>query len=126
MAWQGQFQDKDGVRSIILEAIADQSMQIWHAFFGLPSGNNGINVLDRSSIVNNLLRGEGSGMIFLVNGKRYSTYYLLADKIYPQWSCFLQPIHEPQGEKREHFTKMQSGARKDVALHAKWGLQKAP
>jgi hypothetical protein len=44
--WQGQFQDKDKNRSIILEAIADQSLWIWHAFFGLPGGNNDINVLN--------------------------------------------------------------------------------
>jgi hypothetical protein len=55
IAWQGQFQDKDGARSVILEAIADQSLWIWHAFFGLPSGNNDINVLDRSSMLSDLL-----------------------------------------------------------------------
>jgi hypothetical protein len=106
VAWQGQYQDKDGVRSIILEAIADQSLWIWHAFFGLPGGNNDINVLDRSPLVANLLGGEGSDMSFEVNGHVYSRYYLLADGIYPQWSCFLQPIHQPQGEKKEHYTKM--------------------
>jgi hypothetical protein len=30
-------------RSIILEAIVDQSLWIWHVFFGLPNGNNDIN-----------------------------------------------------------------------------------
>ena len=54
-AWQGQFQDKDGVRSVILEAIVDQSTWIWHAFFGLSGGNNDINVLDRSPLVVNML-----------------------------------------------------------------------
>jgi hypothetical protein len=29
IAWQGQFQDKDGARSVILEAITDQSLWIW-------------------------------------------------------------------------------------------------
>jgi hypothetical protein len=131
VAWQGQFQDKDGVRSIILEAIADQSLWIWHAFFGLPGSNNDINVLDRSPLVANLLRGEGSAMTFEVNGHVYDRYYLLTDGIYPQWSCFVQPIHEPHGEKKEHFTKMQSAARKDVerafgVLQARWEIVKNP
>ena len=44
---------------------------------------------------------------------------------------FLQPIHEPQGEKRQHFTKMQTGARKDVerafgCLQARWEIVKNP
>jgi hypothetical protein len=84
IAWQGQFQDKDGLRSIILEAIADQSLWIWHAFFGLHGGNNDINVLDRSPLMANLLGGEGSDMTFQVNGHVYSRYYLLTDGIYPE------------------------------------------
>jgi hypothetical protein len=31
VAWAGQFQDKDKERSIVLEAVADQSLWIWHA-----------------------------------------------------------------------------------------------
>ena len=110
---QGQFQDKGGLRSIILEAMADQPLWIWHTFFQMPGGNNDINILDRSSLISNFLHGEGSDMQFIVNGNIYC-YYLLADGIYPQWSCFIQPINVPQGEKREHFTKVQSTLRKDV------------
>jgi hypothetical protein len=32
VAWAGQFQDKDKERSIVLEAVADQSLWIWHPF----------------------------------------------------------------------------------------------
>jgi hypothetical protein len=64
ITWQGQFQDKDGTRNVILEAIADQSLWIWHAYFGLPSGNNDINVLDRSPMLSDLLQGPGNGMTF--------------------------------------------------------------
>jgi hypothetical protein len=88
-------------------------------------------VLDRSPLLSNLLQGAGHDMTFEVNGHVYNRYYLLADGIYPQWSCFLQPIHEPQGEKKEHYTKMQSGARKDVerafgVLQARWEIVKNP
>ena len=76
-AYQGQFQDKDGCRSVILEAIVDQSTWIWHAFFGLPRGNNNINVLDRSSLVLDMLRGEEHGMSFELNGHVYP-HFLLA------------------------------------------------
>jgi hypothetical protein len=47
VAWQGDFGDKDGKKSIILEAIVDGSLHIWHAFFGIPGSNNDLNVLDR-------------------------------------------------------------------------------
>jgi hypothetical protein len=55
VTWQGQFQDKDGNRLIILEVVVDQSLWIWPFFFNLPSNNNDINVLDRSSLITNLL-----------------------------------------------------------------------
>lgn len=68
MAWQRQHQDKECVRSIMLEAIEDQSLWIWPTFFGLPGGNNDINVLNDSPLVANLLGREGNDMSFKVNG----------------------------------------------------------
>jgi hypothetical protein len=85
----GAIQDKDGFCSIILEAVADQSLWIWHAFFGMPGGNNDINILDRSPLITNLLRSEGNDMRFEINEHVYNRYYLLIDGIYPQWSCFV-------------------------------------
>jgi hypothetical protein len=114
VAWASQFQNKDKERSLILEAIADQSLWIWHSFFGMPGSNNDINVLDRSPFVNDMLRGPSQDLSFIVNGKEYPRYYLLADGIYPAWSCFVQTIHEPGDEKRAHFSKMQEAVRKDV------------
>ena len=37
-AWQGQFQDKDGLHSIIMEAIANQSLWIWACIFWIAWG----------------------------------------------------------------------------------------
>jgi hypothetical protein len=91
--WAGQFQDKDKEKSLILEAIADKSLWIWHAFFGMPGSNNDVNVLDRSPFVNNMLHGPSHDLSFVVNGKQYPRYYLLADGIYPQWNCFVQTIN---------------------------------
>lgn len=36
---QGQFWDKDGLNSIVLEAIATSDLWIWHAFAGIPGSN---------------------------------------------------------------------------------------
>ena len=48
---------------------------------------------------------------------------------YTPWACFIQPIHEPQGPMKEHFTKCQEGAQKDVerafgVLQARWEIVK--
>ena len=76
VAWQGQFQDKNKNQSVILEAIADQSLWLWHIFFGLLGGNNDISVLDRSPLIANLLKGEGQNISFHVTGMyiRGTTY----------------------------------------------------
>lgn len=47
VAWQGAFQGKEGCPTLILEAVCDQKLRIWHAFFGMPGSNNDLNVLDR-------------------------------------------------------------------------------
>jgi hypothetical protein len=104
----------------------DLASLLWNA-----RGNNDVNVLDRSPLISNFLRGNGSDMHFTVNGNVYNRYYLLVDGIYPQWSCFVQPIHAPQGEKLEHYTKMQSALQKDVervfgVLQARWEIVQNP
>jgi len=112
VAWQGDFGDKDGKKSIILEAMADGGLHIWQAFFGLPSSNNDLNVLDRSLLIHNMLTSEARDLQFEVNGCQYDWYYLLTDDIYPEWSCFVQSIHQPQDEKRNHFAERQEAVRK--------------
>ena len=68
---------------------------------------------------------------FEVNGHVYPRFYLLTDGTYPPWACFIQSIHEPQGPMKEHFTKCQEGAQKDVerafgVLQARWEIVKNP
>ena len=131
LVWQRFLQDREGKNSIILEAIANQSLWIWHAFFGLPGKNNNINVLDRSYLMANFLRGHGHDMSFEVNGHKYLHYYLLADGIYPIWTIYVQTIYDPQGEKRQYYAKMQAVARKDVercfgVLQSRWSIVQNP
>jgi hypothetical protein len=83
VAWQGDFGDRSGKKSIILEAIASENLHIWHVFFGLPGSNNDLNVLGRSPLVYNLLTSEARDMEFEVNGSHYERYYLLTNIIYP-------------------------------------------
>jgi hypothetical protein len=113
-AWQAQYEDKDGNMSVILEAIADQGLWIWHAYFGIPDVNNDVNMLDRSPLVAEFLGGQSQGMTFTVNRNIYPRYYLLTYGIYPQWACFVQTIHEPEDEKKAHYAKRQEDEHKDL------------
>jgi hypothetical protein len=129
LAWT--FHKQGGRKLIVLEAVADQHLWIWHAYFGLPGGSNDLNVLDRSPLVNNFLRSEADEVGFVVNNRQYGRYYLRADGIYPDWSIFVKTITLPQGANRKWFAKCQEGARKDVerafgVLHQRFAIVKNP
>ena len=126
-ALQWAFQDKDKKMSIILEAMCNQNLWVWHAFFGLPGGNNNLNVLDRRPLVRKLVEGNANSVGFGVNGNWYEKYYLLANGIYPKWSCFVQSLQDPDDQKKSNFSGAQESARKDVercfgVMQARWSI----
>ena len=82
-AWQGMYTGHCHEPTIILEAVASQDLWIWHAFFGLPSSLNDINVLDRSPIFTLLANGHAPPVNYIINGREYRMRYYLADGIYP-------------------------------------------
>ncbi|VVA41610.1 PREDICTED: putative nuclease HARBI1, partial [Prunus dulcis] len=57
-AWQGDYENRKGQTSIILEAITGFDIWVWHAFFGVAGSQNDLNVLGQSPVFNNVLRGE--------------------------------------------------------------------
>ncbi|GKB67446.1 ALP1-like protein isoform X1 [Tanacetum coccineum] len=70
--------------TIMLEAVASQDLWIWHAFFGVAGANNDINVLDNSSLFDDLLDEKAPVASYVVNGVEFEKEYYLADGIYPQ------------------------------------------
>lgn len=82
--------------TIVLEAVADFELWIWHAFFGLPGSRNDINVLDRSPLFKEYTHGHAPDVNFTVNGNAYDMGYYLADGIYPTYATFVKTISAPQ------------------------------
>ncbi|XP_057543947.1 uncharacterized protein LOC130823346 [Amaranthus tricolor] len=64
-AWNGQYQGRAGVATLILEAVADHDLWIWHAFFGMPV---------------DLFEGRAPPVNFTVNGNQYGMAYYLTDE----------------------------------------------
>ncbi|CAL2272167.1 unnamed protein product [Prunus armeniaca] len=87
-AWQGDYGNRKGQKSIILEAIAGFDTWVWHAFFGVASSQNDLNVLGQSLVFNDILRGECPNITYQVNNTVYQNGYYLADGIYPRWTTF--------------------------------------
>ncbi|CAL2247221.1 unnamed protein product [Prunus armeniaca] len=103
-AWQGDYGNRKGQKSIILEAVAGFNTWVWHAFFGVSGSQNDLNVLGQSP-----------------NG------YYLADGIYPRWTTFVKSIPHPRSEKEIFFAAYQDGYIKDVErcfgiLQARWAI----
>nr|GEU63481.1 hypothetical protein [Tanacetum cinerariifolium] len=78
------------------------------------SANNDINVLDNSSLFDELLNDTAPVVPYLVNGVGYEKGYYLADGIYPQWATFVKSFTVANDAKHAYFKKRQEGARKDV------------
>ena len=53
-AWAGQYPDRSGSPTIILETVADYDL--WHAYFGILGTNNYINVLESYHLFFKLLK----------------------------------------------------------------------
>ena len=130
-AWAGQYTGRCGSPTIILEAVADYDLWIWHAYFGMPGTNNDINVLESSHLISNLAQGIAPPANYVIQGKEYNIGYYLADSIYPKWSNIVQTIHEPRTMKKKYFAMKQEACRKDVerafgVLQARFAIVAGP
>uniref|UniRef100_A0A0D3EDX7 DDE Tnp4 domain-containing protein n=1 Tax=Brassica oleracea var. oleracea TaxID=109376 RepID=A0A0D3EDX7_BRAOL len=75
---------------------------------------NDINVLDRSHVFDDIIKGHTLEVTYYVNGREYHLTYYLTDGIYPKWATFIQSIQIPQGPKAVLFAQRQEAVRKDV------------
>lgn len=101
--------------TIVLEAIADAELWIWHAYFGAPGSLNDINLMDSSPTTASILAGTFSPRFsYLVHGTSRSLPYYLADGIYPNWSIFVKTTKTPANNEEERFSNAQEAVRKDV------------
>lgn len=130
-AWAGQYAGRSGKPSIILEAVADYDLWIWHAYFGMPGTNNDINVLHSSRLFNDLAVGIAPPAHYYIQGKQYEMGYYLADGIYPKWATLVQTISNPRGPKKKLFAQKQESCRKDVerafgVLQSRWAIIQGP
>nr|GEX01916.1 probable inactive poly [ADP-ribose] polymerase SRO5 [Tanacetum cinerariifolium] len=115
----------------MLEAVVSQDLWIWHAFFGIAGANNDINVLDNSSLFDDLLDDLAPAVLYVVNGVEYRNEYYLADGIYPEWASFVKSFTVATDPKHTYFKQRHESARKDVerafgVLQGRWRLIQQP
>uniref|UniRef100_A0A0D3DMZ5 Uncharacterized protein n=1 Tax=Brassica oleracea var. oleracea TaxID=109376 RepID=A0A0D3DMZ5_BRAOL len=79
-AWKGQYSRGLGKLTIVLEAVTSYDLGIWHAIFGPPGTLNDINVLDRSSVFDDIIKGQAPQVTYSVSGREYNLAYYLTDE----------------------------------------------
>jgi hypothetical protein len=112
--YQPQYQGRSKYCSIVIEAVAHQSLLCTHLFVGRPGAENDINVLGMSPLWHNASSGLTMQHSFTVNNQQFNTSYFLVDGIYPNYAIFAKPIHMPATAAEKLYTARQESARKDV------------
>ncbi|GJT53001.1 ALP1-like protein isoform X1 [Tanacetum coccineum] len=114
--------------SVIRQLAYDNTPNALDEYLQMTGANNDINVLDNSSLFNDLLDDEAYVAPFVVNGVGYEKGYYLADIIYLQWATFIKSFTVANDSKPSYFKKRQESARKEVerafgVLQGCWGIQ---
>ena len=127
MPWQGQFQDRNGHRSVIAEAIAGSDMYFWHVFVGCPGSLNDLNVLGVSTLGSTYMKSAAATTKYTVGDTEFEGAFFLADGIYPNYAYLMKTISQPSTPKEKLFAKRQEAVRKDVErafgrLLSKWHI----
>nr|GEX90078.1 hypothetical protein [Tanacetum cinerariifolium] len=100
--------------TLMSEAVPDQKLWIWHAYFGVPEANKDLNVLYGSQLFDDKIVDIALECPFAVNGHAYRKGYYLADGIYPTWSTFVKTFSVARDEKTLKFKRVQESSRKYI------------
>jgi len=112
----GAYQSQKGKREIVVEAVCDEDLWVWHLFVEAPGSLNDINVMHQSPLY---LDVTGSGWPprnkpCTINGDTRTLPYYLVDGIYPRFAFLISPHPEPSTEEQTMFNRLQEAIRKDV------------
>eukprot|EP00956_Cyclotella_meneghiniana_P027229 scaffold60647_cov51-Cyclotella_meneghiniana.AAC.4 len=115
-ALRGQYQGKEKLATIGLEAVADTNLWIWHRAFGFPGTLNDLNIWERSPLFQSMQDGTHSEIDFEfeLDGQTFSKLYYLVDGIYRWLTRFLATISDPTSKIASFFATQQEAFRKDV------------
>jgi hypothetical protein len=67
-SWQGLYKGHIGEFSVIVEAMADHDMWIWHSFFSMVGSHNDTTMLQCSPLFSRLVEGHAPEVNYEING----------------------------------------------------------
>jgi len=115
-ALAGQFQNRKGRRTVVLETVCDEDTYIYHFYIGCAGSQNDLNVLKSSPLYHDIVSGAWPprDKPFTLNGRTRTLLYYLADGIYPRFPFFATPHVRPTTRKELTYNRLQEALRKDV------------
>jgi hypothetical protein len=130
VAWQGQYRGKEKKPTVVLEAVADHHLWIWHSAFGYAGTLNDINIWDQSPLMQSFLDGTFPDFEFEIDNCRFKHLWLLVVGIYPETARFVKPISQPERDLKV-YAQWQESSRKDIeqafgVLQRKFQIIKRP
>jgi len=112
----GSYQSRKGKRGIVVEAVRDEHLWIWHLFVGAAGSLNDINAIQHSPLYLDVSGGRRPphNHPFTINGTSRTLSYNLVDGIYPRYAFFVSPHPQPVTDQQKVFNLLQEAVRKEV------------
>ena len=98
----GAYQTRKDKRGIVIEAVCDEDLWIWHLFVGAPGSTSDINVIHQSSLYLDATGGRWPprNRSYTINGRTRTLPYYLFDGIYPRFAFLISPHPKPSTEEQ--------------------------
>jgi len=112
----GAYQSREGKRGIVVEAVCDEDLWVWHLFVGAPGSLNDINVMHQSPLYLDVPGGRWPprNKPYTINDHTRTLPYNLFDGIHPRFAFLLSPHPKPSTEKQTTSNRLQEAIRNDV------------
>jgi len=112
----GEYQSRKGKRGIVVEAVCDEDLWVWHLFVGAPGSLNDMHFMQQSPLYLDVTGGRWPprGRPFTINCRTRTLPYYLVDGIYPRYAFLLSPQPTPSTEELTTFNRLHEAIRKDV------------
>ena len=122
-ALAGQYKDRNGKISVVIETVCDEDLYIWHMFVGCPGAYNDKNVLAATPLMLDVNDGTWPPRIYnyTLNGRSRRLLFYAADQGYPRYAIFAKPYSKPDTPRRKVYNRLQEALRKNAErLYAVW------
>ena len=112
----GAYQGRMGKRGIVIEAVCDEDLWIWHLFVGAPGSLNDINVMHQSPLYQDVTGGRWPlrNKSYNINSRTRTLPYYLVDGIYPRFAFLISLHFKLTTEEQTTFNRLTEAIRKDV------------